>query len=197
VVDDGYTVDVVGDFKVHGVSHLYGDADSTGGLELTGSIIAGNITATPTANYVPKADAGGTLNAWVTGRIINSYSGTNSGGTITTDGGGTWTTVISLSINPAAASTVIANGSAGVSAGYDNTPCYMRLAYDGTSAMSHPYVPGLAHYTKFTPFSDVGRLTAFSGSHTITLQIKDDAVSGHPCSVAQNDGVLVVQVISE
>jgi len=134
VVDDGYTADVVGDFKVHGVTHLYGDADSTGGLELTGSILAGNITATPTANYVPKADAGGTLNDWVTKDSLYTYYGALATADTTVTATSTCVEVAYANVDvTATAALAVVSGSMSIGTGSASVvPCGMYIKDDST-----------------------------------------------------------------
>jgi hypothetical protein len=128
---------------------------------------------------------------------VSTAEGANTSSTKTTDGAGTWLTVASASINPASSATIVATASASVTAGYDDTECYIRTTIDGSGAFGNPYVRGVANYTVFTPYAKVARTTGVSGSHTVDLQLKDSAVTGHTCSIMQSDGIIVVQVINE
>ncbi len=170
----------------------YGTA--TGYTDNTITVASTDIgTATPTASKIPIADGSGTLNSWVTGRTYSDHA-INAGGTIATDGAGTWTTVASVTIAPTETVSLLASATASLTAGYNDTPCYMRIAHDG-SALTIAYIHGRADYTKFTAYAMTIRNTfGATGSHTIDMQIKDDGVAGHTCSVLQNEGILVVSI---
>lgn len=167
-------------------------------LHITGNVEAGNISATPQASVIPKADGSGKLDGWVSGRIYSVY-GINSGGNVTTDGAGTWITVASTTISPAVTVGLVASATASLTAAYDDTTCYLRISRDsGTAALTLAYIHGTVNYTKFAPFAATIRSWfTWTGSHPVEVQIKDDGVAGHTCTVLQNEGLIVVEIIYE
>jgi hypothetical protein len=83
-------------------------------------IAASNISATPGAGTIPKADGSATLNSWVTGRVISAGAQQFTSGLIVNPDS-TWHDVVSTSITYVTGETIILDASIQFSTVYSNS----------------------------------------------------------------------------
>jgi len=89
-------------------------------------ISASNISATPTASAIPKADGSGTLNSWVTGRVISSgVAQFTSGLVINPDDA--WHDIVSTSFTYATGEQIVLDASALMTCSYANSPAGISI----------------------------------------------------------------------
>jgi len=108
--------------------------DFNGNVTVGGGISASNITATPTGNAIPKADASGTLDAWVTGDRFGRSATISSPLTVAS---GTWTSLYSGS-DTATGRLLTISASVYMTrySGDSTTGCGITLVHNG-SQMTH------------------------------------------------------------
>jgi hypothetical protein len=144
-------------------------------------------SATPGAGVAALGNSNGKLDAWVSGRMLNTdYTYTTSD--ITSDYGYTWSTVLNITTaNTAAASLIIDAGAAASLNGA--TYCSIQLTVDST------VLPPIANTTVSSGRTQLALFGTYAvtpgGTHTVYLKIQ--ANEGGRCVVAAYTGNLRVQ----
>lgn len=176
ISDDGTTVTT------------WGDGDVMNDLAVGGNVSASNITATPTANAIPKANASGTLNSWVTGRGQAVYATTSSGSIVANP---TAVTVATISVGSGNAGALFVWGAAKIIPTLGGGSCNLWIEVDSTTygATLGFQASDNGYWQSLSPVAVVP--SASSSAHTVTLRL--GATEGQTCTIASGDGYIMAQ----
>ena len=152
-------------------------------------IAGSNITATPTANAIPKADGSGTLNAWVTNHA-SIFHDTSLATTVAIGDYPTWHTILTFNTGGTAGAIVVhATVTVKCNGGGSSAIAYVRLAM-GAAQLDGQYlatVPAAAYgYYGYATLSANSYAPFSAGAHTVGLQAYTDTTS---CVVQGNDQI--------
>jgi len=190
IISDALGIATVhGDLAVTGISDLTGDLYCDGGGEFTGSVSAGNITATPGASKVVKSDTDSKISSgWLP---IVTYTAANTA-TATITGTQTRVDVTSFTYSGHAGSLMVWSNLR-VSGTEVGGMCFAFIEVDGTLRSIDNYgadVPEAGGVITLSPMAAVSGLS--SGSHTVTLRI--GRTEGQTCGVEVGHGSLMGMV---
>jgi hypothetical protein len=154
-------------------------SDNGSTVTISGNIAANNITATPTANKIPIADASGTLNAWVTHSVRQFYTVSN-GAQVTCPQDYSWATLTYGSTSGYSGYAMINAAVSAQSFDASSSPCYVSLWIDSSQIGSIMRATSTSN-TFLVSLSPVTMAAFNAGAHYIYLKLA--STEGRACTV--------------